>query len=774
MKFVTKFIIVVLIIIVIFGTSFALHEKYFRGNILGNEILKQLESLTRSKAERVKDFLEERKQDARMLSMVQEINDSFIQQEVSAKLENYLLSFKEINEYVSIILINKEGKILYTSESGLTKGSAIPEDSILLDLFEDIKNDLGVGVSDPGTLSPGGTLSIFITMPILVTEESGHRRLEGMIALQVDNEKIKQLITEEVGIEETGELYAVNRDRNNITDLKFDSERIELEELNKKYRVHSGQITNCFLDYDNYYLERQGEDIEFISKSNRYRNYAGKKVFGSHEYILQSGWCIMAEIVEKDYYRNLPFLLGTHLLYYLLIIVVFSIVLLVICKNFLSRYKDALVLLIVGMLLISLSAGLWVYKIYFIEDTIFTNQVHNHLYSLASSRSERVKDYILERQNDSKVLANSFQVREAVVERAEPDLAVAKRSIDRKTEESVKELYTYLQANPNVSIDSLRASQEFKEVAIRPFGETGLISVLEDTTPVDGCPYSQNCSLNFGFDDTNKRLQSLANTATTKGESSGEYEWLSNTDFSCRKYASFKKVGKRTPSGKSLISWASSCITDYQIIKNTRTTNFEYLHNFEENLLYDNIVLLSEDGRVVFSGSEMNELGLDVDFLATDFAESYRSAKERDEVIVYGPYREEYSNTLKLSFISPIYNEQRKLGYVALLDTMDHITGIMTELTGLGETGDNYLVNKNRSLLTPVRFKVLDLLTQSIETKNMESCLIDARTSIQTFDNYLGDYSYGTNQFIQNTDWCLLTEVGVREVFELAKHRTKN
>ena len=73
----------------------------------------------------------------------------------------------------------------------------------------------------------------------------------------------------------------------------------------KVTRIDTKMYRDCFKDYNNYYFERQGEEVESVQKSGTYENYAGKEVFGAHQYILETGWCVMVEIEKNEFYDSL-------------------------------------------------------------------------------------------------------------------------------------------------------------------------------------------------------------------------------------------------------------------------------------------------------------------------------------------------------------------------------------------------------------------------------------------------------------------------------------
>jgi len=327
MKLIIKFIIIILTVAVVMGGAFWGYENFSEHNALKQEVLNQLVVVSSSKANRVKSFLDERKIDAEILAETDDVKNVFIKKEISNDIDSILdqeqirkkidyqvseilaeelVFFQKTNGYLDLILINTVGEVIWTAAQKMKKGINIEtgkyKDTILADLFKNVKKDLGVGISDPEYLEEGGRLSIFVTMPVLETDNRGKRVLQGVIALQIDNEKILELISSDVGVQDIGEIYVVNRDRHNITQLKFNHQL----DSKKTSSVNSDQIDRCFEDYDNYYIDKSEKEISPVSKSGIYENYTGRSVFGAHEYILQSGWCVISELYIDDYYSSLP------------------------------------------------------------------------------------------------------------------------------------------------------------------------------------------------------------------------------------------------------------------------------------------------------------------------------------------------------------------------------------------------------------------------------------------------------------------------------------
>ncbi|MBU1032446.1 cell wall metabolism sensor histidine kinase WalK [Patescibacteria group bacterium] len=121
---------------------------------------------------------------------------------------------------------------------------------------------------------------------------------------------------------------------------------------------------------------------------------------------------------------------------------------------------------------------------------------------------------------------------------------------------------------------------------------------------------------------------------------------------------------------------------------------------------------------------------------------------------------------------APIKNDEGKtIGVLAGRINIEKISDIITERSGLGETGETYLVNKFNLLVSKSRFIKGIEFEKVIHTEGVKNCLKG------TFDTYNNDYRnipvIGLHKWLAEKEVCLLAKIDQDEVFELAKE-TKN
>ncbi len=223
--------------------------------------------------------------------------------QLASDLDKEFKSFQELKGYSDLIFISPEGNVVWTAERhdelGTNLESGIYNESLLANMFREARDNLEIDIGYSNGYTKHGELTIFITAPIMaVDENSGKGELKGILALRLDNSKIFDLIINDVGLGEKGEVYIINQIRDHVTPLKIDTIK-GTGQLH--HTIVSERIESCFKDYDNYYASLKGERVNKVSKFGDGLNYVGEEVLGAHSYVLGSGWCVIAEMSKSDF-----------------------------------------------------------------------------------------------------------------------------------------------------------------------------------------------------------------------------------------------------------------------------------------------------------------------------------------------------------------------------------------------------------------------------------------------------------------------------------------
>ena len=134
-----------------------------------------------------------------------------------------------------------------------------------------------------------------------------------------------------------------------------------------------------------------------------------------------------------------------------------------------------------------------------------------------------------------------------------------------------------------------------------------------------------------------------------------------------------------------------------------------------------------------------------------------------------------------IAFSGPIVTDASDVpnGIMVILQAMDHeingeigsdegvgIWKIVLNKEGLGETGETYLVNKDKLMITPSRvIKGDTFLKQKVDTEGYANCFIEG-SALEPYTDYRGRLVVGNAEPIRGTDWCILAEYDVDEAFE--------
>ncbi|PIU25660.1 MAG: hypothetical protein COT11_01600 [Candidatus Infernicultor aquiphilus] len=178
----------------------------------------------------------------------------------------------------------------------------------------------------------------------------------------------------------------------------------------------------------------------------------------------------------------------------------------------------------------------------------------------------------------------------------------------------------------------------------------------------------------------------------------------------------------------------------------------EYVHN---------IFVLDTKGTIIASSDE-EEIGKDKS------NDPYFLGGKKG-VFIKDVYISSHHQENVLAFSAPILEEDNKLlGVVVLRMSLEPIFKITTDPTGLGQTGETYLVNQEGYMITPSRFIDEVFLKQKIELKNPEH--FDPsntlpKEGVDIIKDYRGIEVLSVDLHPPEMNWCLIAQIDVEEAF---------
>jgi len=137
-------------------------------------------------------------------------------------------------------------------------------------------------------------------------------------------------------------------------------------------------------------------------------------------------------------------------------------------------------------------------------------------------------------------------------------------------------------------------------------------------------------------------------------------------------------------------------------------------------------------------------------------------------------FSEVYKEPL-LAVSTPFLDSQTDelLGVLAARVRLNDLNNIVTEKTGMGDTGKIYIVNKYGYMATPARFKEDVVLKQMVDTENVRKARLhkgrehplSGEKKINVFPDYRGVLVLGAHEYIPQMQWVVLAEIDAKEAF---------
>ncbi len=185
--------------------------------------------------------------------------------------------------------------------------------------------------------------------------------------------------------------------------------------------------------------------------------------------------------------------------------------------------------------------------------------------------------------------------------------------------------------------------------------------------------------------------------------------------------------------------------------------------------LYDFFVM-DRDGIVVVSTDEKDigkDRGADSYFVSAKKSPFTKSA-----------YVSRHKKKGSLVFFIPFINDTTGefLGILAARSTVEGLNKITTDRTGLGKTGEIYIINKDGYMITPSLFVGDAFLKQKVDTENTRRAFEDIKEFGRKvylrkfhkpfiYSDYRGIKVLGIHEHIFRTEWIVFAEIDKKEAF---------
>ena len=422
----------------------------------------------------------------------------------------------------------------------------------------------------------------------------------------------------------------------------------------------------------------------------------------------------------------------------------------------------------------------------------FNHQVEDYMISVISSNREMIGDVFSEVESDISFLVKSDKVRDIL----RKDIGKSKEAtvfdVEGRGSIVARKIENYIMFHPNMTMDEFSENNEFRAIVTEKVGETGYVVITDESTMVRVHinPNMEGSLLDdIKWDATGFR--SIFDEAVENGASAGFYDWVDIEGETRQKYAEVRRIKVATADGFIIYSTTSAYLDDYLVAQDVEDSLNNYFAGFDVARDYHNILFISKDNRIIYMVGVEAGIGSKLENGDDGFGDlsSFINNLEGDEIDFYGPFIGHVGEAyLQFAMASRVYDGDEFLGTIVIISDMSSVNEILSEKVEIqfGDFDEDYLVNREGLLITPLRARNVDVMVQEIKTESVEHCLEDLLKAekagitaeeyeklegvgehlISQFINFNGDLTFGFHRPIGRANWCILSEVNVQDVLD--------
>lgn len=421
-----------------------------------------------------------------------------------------------------------------------------------------------------------------------------------------------------------------------------------------------------------------------------------------------------------------------------------------------------------------------------VQRDVFYNEQYKQLLSIVESKSQRVEDFLGERKSDIIFLTRSDDVRgifdmELV---SETDiLALKTEAIAKDVAEDIRD---YLKDNPQMTVKDLQASDEFREIAIRPIGESGY-TYVGDYEHIRNVLHFYPKFHGWYANESKESLPRMFNLnyeASFGEDTKGFFDWREPDGTIKEKFMYIAIVDDvRTADDIGLSVGATIYVDEYG--KGIQLANEldRKLELFQERKGYSDMIFINVLGDVIWTAKKHNELGTNL--LYGIYNESllsgifnYVMSNSGMRISDFKKYG--FGEKLNLFIGAPIFIDKNDSsnknigGIVGLRMDSSRISDLIKTDAGLEEYEEIYIVNKYHEDIARLSHSKSGIVNSSMILSCFEGEGSHARKDYGAYENYNGVRVLGASRFLPEFDLCVIAEVNEDDFLESMPLFNKN
>ena len=193
-----------------------------------------------------------------------------------------------------------------------------------------------------------------------------------------------------------------------------------------------------------------------------------------------------------------------------------------------------------------------------------------------------------------------------------------------------------------------------------------------------------------------------------------------------------------------------------------------YFEMYVEEYSYYDLFLINKDGDIIYTEAQESDLGQNLrsgSLSNSNLAQAFEDGLNSTTVVDYKHY--EPSDGPAIFVAAPVKDGNETVGVIALQVSDAAINSIMNERTGLGDSGETYLVGSDKLMRSNSRFtSEADILAREVDTLAVEEALA-GKENTQIIEDYRGvNVLSSYNKLnVAGIDWAILAEINEEEAF---------
>ena len=177
---------------------------------------------------------------------------------------------------------------------------------------------------------------------------------------------------------------------------------------------------------------------------------------------------------------------------------------------------------------------------------------------------------------------------------------------------------------------------------------------------------------------------------------------------------------------------------------------------------YNDIMLVSAEGKIELTSAEYGDLEWDV---GLDVSTEPYFKRGKEKTYFTDLFYNKFTGKNLLYVVTPCLDQQgRFIGCVIAEININRIYDMLVDRDGLGQSGETYIVNQEKLMVSEARFHKDAVLKIKVDTFGVNEGLA-GKSGVSTYPDYRNIPVVGAWHPIKYTNWVLLAEIDEEEAF---------